>query len=78
MPILLPQREIGLAGGDALLAVVGTKDSQPRGLEAVLEFNTLYFHDLKVIDKYRLVKISGFHGLPEIRDSREPNPQATR
>jgi len=76
MPILLPQREIGLAGGDALLAVVGTKDSQPRGLEAVLEFNTLYFHDLKVIDKYRLVKISGFHGLPEIRDSREPNPQA--
>jgi hypothetical protein len=54
-------------------ALPGSMKSAPPGLEATLEFNGLYFHDRKVVDKYRVKLMDGLQGA-DIRDNREANP----
>lgn len=54
-------------------ALPGSMKSAPPGLEAVMEFNGLYFHDRSVVDKYRVKVMDGMQGA-DIRDNREANP----
>lgn len=72
--ILLPFAQ-GLWEGDPSFALEGTGTSQPPGLEAVLEYNGMIFHDRKVVDKYRVLSIDGLSDA-DIRDVREVNPAA--
>lgn len=71
----LPPPPNGWGEGDPLIAVQGSGMAQPRGLEAVIEYNGLVLHDRKVVDKYRILEIDGLADA-DIRDVREPNPSA--
>lgn len=75
MPILIEDFATGLWSGDTELSLPGTGLSQPPGLEAVLEYNGMIFHDRAVVDKYRILKIDGLQD-PDVRDNREVNPSA--
>lgn len=55
------------------IALPGSMKSQPPGLEAVMEYNGLYFHDRLVVDKFRVLNLDGLQGA-DIRDNREANP----
>lgn len=55
------------------LALPGSMKSQPPGLEAIMEYNQLYFHDRLVVDKFRVLSLDGLQGA-DIRDNREANP----
>ena len=72
MPILLVSRATGLSGGDPELSLPGTGLSVPVGLEAIIEYNGLFFNDRSTVDKYRLLEIDGLADA-DIRDSRELN-----
>lgn len=54
-------------------ALPGSMKSQPPGLEAIMEYNQLYFHDRLVVDKFRVLSLDGVQGA-DIRDNREANP----
>lgn len=71
--VLTPPTGQGLEQGDPNLAVRGTGTSVPGGLECVFVYNNLIFNDRKVIDKIRVLNISGLDD-PDVRDSREDNP----
>lgn len=60
--------------GATSVASPGSKTSSPPGLESILEFNGLTFHDRSVVDKYRLVSMEGINGGPNIRYNSEANP----
>lgn len=71
--VLTPPVGGGLGAGLPDKAVMGTGTSVPGGLECVFSYNGLIFNDRKVIDKYRVLTISGLDD-PDVRDSREDNP----
>lgn len=73
MPILLEDILSTLAGGSATVALPGSGQSQPPGLEAVLQYAGLSMHDRRYIDKIRITKMDGFQDA-DVRDSRENNP----
>lgn len=51
----------------------GDPSSEPPGLEAVFEYNTLRINDRLKPDIYRLLELDGFSDA-DVRDSREENP----
>lgn len=79
MPVEAPRIVLGkssadtLAGGSADVALFGTGRAVPGGIECVFSYNQFIFNDTSVIDKIRVLKISGLDDA-EIRDSREENP----
>lgn len=73
MPILLEEILANLAAGSATVAMPGTGNSQPGGLECRFQYNGLVMHDRAYIDKIRITKIDGLQDA-DIRDSRENNP----
>lgn len=72
-PVILPPALIEKGSGDPDVALFGTGESVPRGLEAVLEYNNLQMGDTRNIDCYFITQISGL-GDADIRDSRENIP----
>jgi hypothetical protein len=72
MPILLQSRSAGLSGGDPALSLPGTGLSVPVGVEAIIEYNGLFFNDLSTVDRYRIIEIDGLSDA-DIRDSRDVN-----
>lgn len=72
-PILLAEFPTQLWAGDPEFALPGSGVSAPPGLEAWLSYNGLVMHDRQVVDKYRVLEISGLHSA-DIRDSREVLP----
>jgi hypothetical protein len=75
MPIVLPKITPGLGSGDPDQALVGSGESMPPGLEAILEYEGLYLGDTHVVDKIRVNEIAGLDDA-DVRDSREANPAA--
>jgi hypothetical protein len=73
MPLVLPSYTAGAGEGSADGAVPGTGLSVPTGVEAVLEYNGLYFNVTTTIDKIRVKEIGGLDDA-DIRDAREANP----
>jgi hypothetical protein len=73
MPTILFPTDPSGGEGDTELAVEGTGDAIPRGLEAVFSYNGLTLNNTAFIDKYRLTGIDGL-GDADIRDSRQDAP----
>src|SRR4051812_21688824 len=72
-PIVFPPADTTRWGGSDLRYLPGDRDSQPHGLESTFEFNSLLFHDRRVLDCYRVLTIDGF-GDADLRDSRIDRP----
>lgn len=73
MPITLPPPVVGYASGDAALALPGSGEAVPAGIDALIEFNGLILNNRKVVDHYRITEIDGLQDA-DIRDARENNP----
>ena len=73
MPVLLEEILSTLAAGSATVALPGTGESQPGGLECTFQFGGLTMHDRRYIDKIRITKLDGFQDA-DVRDNRENNP----
>src|SRR4051812_26030900 len=71
--ITLPEPSVGLTSGDPLLALPGTGQSSPPGVEAILEWRGAYLNNRNVIDTFIIDEIDGL-GDADVRDSREVNP----
>lgn len=64
---------IGLGLGDANQSIRGTRESGPRGIETVLEYNGLYLNVDTWIDTYLVTRIDGIDDA-DVRDDRQENP----
>ena len=60
MPVLLEEILSTLAAGSATVALPGTGESQPGGLECTFQFGGLTMHARRYIDKIRITKLDGF------------------
>lgn len=72
-PVVLYGESSGFGDGDPVVAVPGSGDAVPRGVEANFLYNGLTMNDLTVIDKYRVISIDGLDDA-DVRDNREDNP----
>lgn len=71
--VSLPSAPIGLGTGSALERVIGTKLSGPQGIEAEIEYNSLFMNVREWIDTYLVTSIAGRDDA-DIRTSEDPNP----
>lgn len=74
MPLGLTPPPIGLATGSSSEILIGSGESVPPGLEAIIEFNGIYLNNRSWIDTYIVNQIGGLED-PDLRDDREVNPQ---
>lgn len=71
--VVLPAYEAGLTSGDPDIALPGTGEALPGGVETILEYNGAYLNIRDWIDTYLVTQIDGL-GDADLRDSREVNP----
>ena len=64
----------GLGTGAVEVSELGTGQSGPLGVEAVLEYNGIYLNLRDWVDTYLITSIDGL-GDADVRDAREVNPQ---
>jgi hypothetical protein len=62
-----------LSTGDSAEHITGSKESGPRGIEAVIEYNGLYLNVRDWIDTFLVTTIMGIDDA-DVRDTREVNP----
>lgn len=62
-----------LGTGGPNRSIIGTKESGPRGIEAIIEYNGLYLNVREWIDTFLVTTIMGIDDA-DVRDSRDPNP----
>lgn len=75
LPVLSHSRGIivDFTGGDPLLYAPGSGTAPPLGLECFFEFNSLFLHDRRYLDYYRIKSIDGLQDA-DVVDSREKSP----
>jgi len=71
--ISVQNQAIGLGTGSSVDRIIGTKQSGPRGVEAIIEYNGLFLNVRDWIDTYVVTNIDGIDDA-DVRDSREELP----
>lgn len=71
--IVLGQPSAGLGQGDPNEHITGTKTSGPRGIESIIEYNSLLMNIREWEDTYLITTINGIDDA-DVRDERQANP----
>lgn len=73
--LVLPPKIVDYGSGSPGVALMGSGEAQPPGIDAILEHNGLLMNDRSGVDRIRVRELDGLQDA-DIRDSREANPGA--